>query len=123
MENLELYKIINSFKSPVKNINYDMINNITKIELENGNIFDLFGKHMELENLVEFPIKKCSFCNKESIEPLFTTNDKIYICKECSILSIKTYLDNGYEVNLEISDSFPDVSEQLINFEQNLNKK
>lgn len=105
----ELVDIIKSFKSGVKSLNYDMINNTTDIKLENGKSYQLIGKHMELQEHISINNNKCSFCGAQPHEPLFTIYDNVYICKECCILAITTYLKNGYEVDLNLSNSFPDL--------------
>ena len=91
----EIDKLVELFKSPVKNI---ITNNIgTYIEFDNGENIQLYGEQIPLQNELI-----CSFCKLSINKPLFTLDDSVYICKCCVELAMKTFIKNGINIDLEV---------------------
>ena len=109
MNNLELEKLVDLIKSPIKDIK-SIGDNLTEIEFENGQIIPLYGQAIEI-NYVEH---KCNFCGGSQLDKvLFTKDDITYICTDCSILAVETFLKNGVEIKLNLGDSFPELTELI----------
>jgi hypothetical protein len=90
--------MVELFKSPVKRI-YKQ-NDVNIIEFQNGITVPLYGAEIPLN----YDIPKCNFCGNPAIgdEPLYSPDDKTFICKDCAILAIETFANNGFEVNLKV---------------------
>ena len=74
-------------------------NNNTIIFFENGESLPLSGYPIELN------IPKCSFCQEYSFnDPLFTINDDIFICKNCTTLAVETFLKNNIDIQLKLQN-------------------
>jgi hypothetical protein len=113
MPDNEIEKLVELFNSPVKSIKYE--SNMTIVEFQNGQTVPLYGGTMpiQLQGTV------CTFCGLPK-DQVFTTNDKAYICKECLVLGIRTLLENGVNIDINISDLFPDAASQIKRFDQNI---
>lgn len=91
----------------MQNIN-DLIQN-EKLEkiVQNNDLLTLkFENNIELPLLnfnKEINIPSCSFCNKDSIDnTLFTINNNVFICIDCTQLALKTFIENGHNIDLKI---------------------
>jgi len=110
MNSPEVQKLIDMIKCPVKDLRYDEANAVTYIEFENGQIVPLYGKHIE----IEVDVHICNFCSATSIDKtLYTKDDVTFICADCTSLAMKTFLENGVTLNLDISALYPDLADQL----------
>lgn len=118
MDNIEEQELVKLFNSPVKDIRKE--NNVTVITFENGKEIPLYDGGYEIK--INAP--KCSFCNKQALKDtdyLFTINEDCYICVDCCALALETFLKNGADVKLNISDSFPNIAEQIKKMTDNIN--
>lgn len=118
MNEKDLNKISSLFKSEIKDIIKDKGSTI--IEFEDGQILPLYGESQELK----IRIPECNFCGSlgEKNEPLFTINGDSYICKNCVLLALETYISNGIVIDIKIDKDFPNVAEQLKQLAKNLQK-
>lgn len=105
----EIKKLV---QDEVKNIDYQ--GNMTIIEFENGQILPLYGGIAGIENTKQ-KLRLCSFCNNESVKdkPLIslTKNDEPLICVDCIKLAIQTCLENGIDIELDLTNV---MSQELI---------
>ena len=100
MKEKNLDDLLKLFKTPVKTINRE--DGSTIVEFESGEKVSLGGIPMETEQ--DIPV--CSFCGEPSVnEFLFTTNDSAFICRHCVLLSIKTFLQNGIDVDIPLTEA------------------
>lgn len=117
MNNEEIQKLSELIKSPIKDIKVNEANNFTEIIFENGQTIPLYGKPIE----INYEIAYCSFCNASSIEKYLFTKGKetTNICSDCATEAVQTFLNNGVEINLDISNVFPELSEKIKNMNEN----
>lgn len=117
MSNEEMRKLSELIKSPIKDIKVNEANNFTEIIFENGQTIPLYGKPIE----INYEVQHCIFCNASSIDKyLFTKGEeKINICSDCATEAVQTFLNNGIEINLDISNAFPELAEQVKNMNKN----
>jgi hypothetical protein len=116
MENNEIEELKKLIDSPIANITRN--DSSTIIEFENGVILPLYGGSFE----AELEIPTCFLCNQPGDnDPLFTIDDKKHICKKCTILALETFIKNGVQIDLNLGDAFPDISEQINKLNENLN--
>jgi thioredoxin-related protein len=87
-------KILSTFQSKVKCITENSIG--TNIEFENGENIQLTGEKVKLTQEII-----CSFCSTLK-KPLFTVDEFSYICKDCTSLALKTFIENGIPIDLEL---------------------
>lgn len=115
----EIMKMIELFHSPVKTIRQD--GTTTIVEFENGQTVPLYGGGLE----INYKPPTCSFCGKEGTDekPLFTIDDKSFICLECNILAMETFLKNGADINLNIGEAFPEAIEEIKKMVENFNQE
>lgn len=111
-------ELISLFDSQVKNISRE--NDTTIIEFENGQVIPIYGEQISINSSI--PV--CSFCNLpgDSESPLFTVNEENYICKDCTILSLETFLKNGIDIDFKLDGNFKEVEKQIKNFNENMHK-
>ena len=66
------------------------------IVLDDDEIVNVKGNPQE----INLNIDRCVMCGKIGVEgsPLFTFDHKTFICKHCSILAFKAYIENGYNM-------------------------
>ncbi|MFW6242952.1 MAG: ClpX C4-type zinc finger protein [bacterium] len=116
MEQEEINKLVKLVNSNIKNIKEEGNNRI--IEFENGQVLPIYGEQVELD----INIPTCNFCGNpgNNKEPLFSIDDKSFICKECVILALETYIEKGINIDINISDSFSEVKEQLQKLSNNI---
>ena len=101
----DLDSLVELFKNPVNTIKRE--DGSTVVEFESGEKVKLNGIPTEFNQKI--PV--CSFCGVPSVnEFLFTSNDEVYICKQCISLAIKTFLQNGIDVDIPITQG---MSEQI----------
>lgn len=113
----QLKYMVELFDSPVKEI-YKK-NGTTIIEFENGKCVPLYGEEITLN----YDTPKCSFCGSPSIgkEPLYSPDDKVFICKECAVLAVETFANNGFQINIKVKnfknivDGFQKMNEKATN--------
>lgn len=106
-------------KQPIKNIKQE--GQMTVIEFENGKTLPLFGGSAGLEGLKNL-IHECSFCGNVGTkdDPVVSLNgkDNPLICSNCTSLALKTFIQNGIEIELDITDSIePELVDKM--FDQN----
>ncbi|MNJ90007.1 hypothetical protein D3C87_75980 [compost metagenome] len=100
-------------KQPIKEIREE--GQVTILEFENGQYLPLYGGQAGMKGLQQ-KVHNCSFCGspgtKESpVVSLNKENDPV-ICSSCATTAIKLFVNNGIEIELDITDM---VSEDLIN--------
>jgi hypothetical protein len=81
-------------------LNIDDINFNKEILLKNND--EIINMKTFSEN-IPINIPCCIFCGSGSYDdknPLFTTNNKNFICKNCTKLALITFLKNGEEFNI-----------------------
>lgn len=120
----KLKEIKELFKQEVKNITYE--GQMTIIEFENGEILPLYGGVAGIEHTNQ-KILLCSFCQKESTKekPLVSLNEENepLICPDCATSIIKIFVENGIEIELDISNMVSeDLIEKIINQNEDLSK-
>lgn len=84
----------------------DILKNTKDIKVNVNGEMDIVLNDNEVVNIqgtpqeIDFNIDRCVMCGKIGIEnsPLFTFDHKTFICKHCSILAFKAYIENGYEM-------------------------
>lgn len=100
-------------QKPVKNISHEGLNTI--IEFEDGDIIPLYGGGGIPIEGIKNPVFYCSFCGVEGTKdfPVVQLNDKSKscICSKCSINAIETFVENGIEIELDLTNL---VSNELI---------
>ena len=85
-------------------------NGITYITFKDGRVLTLVGNITEMK---DFQIEKCNFCEKTRLETfLFETNNS-YICKDCAILALETFAQNGLTIDLNLNKLAPDMIDKL----------
>ena len=108
----KLEEIQNLIKKDVKNITYEGM--MTIIEFEDGQILPLYGGVAGIEGLAA-TVRSCSFCGKEASNerPVVSLNenDEPLICPDCVAHAVKTLIQNGIEVNIDLTDM---VSQDII---------
>jgi hypothetical protein len=84
----------------VKNISVN--NGNTEINFENGETLKLDGQPFDLPKEVNIPT--CDFCGHPADKgsPLFSVDNKNFICKDCVLLAYKTYVSNGISMPIDI---------------------
>jgi hypothetical protein len=93
----ELKELAELIKSPVKNIK--RLGDKTIIEFANGFELPLEGKFIE----INYKVPTCNFCGLPALDdPLYSPDDKNYICKHCATLAVETFLKNNVEIGLKI---------------------
>lgn len=107
-------------KQPIKEIREE--GPVTILEFENGQFLPLYGGAAGMEGM-KVQVHNCSFCGspgtKESpVVSLNKENDPV-ICSSCATMAIKLFINNGVEIELDITDI---VSEDVINKLVNLDK-
>ncbi|MFW6008585.1 MAG: hypothetical protein ACOCP8_04890 [archaeon] len=106
-------KLVELFKSEIEDIIES--NDSTLIKFKNGQVVPLYGEQAELK------IPTCIFCNDPGTDaPLFTINDKHFICKNCVLMALETYLENGVTIDINMGEKFPGVVEQLKKLSDNI---
>lgn len=120
----KLEEIKELIKQDVKDIQYH--GQMTTIEFENGQLLPLYGGVAGIEQTTQ-KIPECSFCGNESKEgkPLVSLNDKNdpLICPDCAIETLKTFIENGIEIELDLSSfASEELIEEILNNEENLSK-
>ncbi|MNM69998.1 hypothetical protein D3C81_816160 [compost metagenome] len=94
-------------KKKIKSINKQ--GSATIIEFENGEIIPLFGGQGDLNELTIEPT--CSFCGiqQSNNNPLMGPPNKTepLICAQCATKAVETFVQNGIEIELDVS-IFPD---------------
>lgn len=120
----KLKEIKELIKQDVKDIQYQ--GQMTTIEFEDGQLLPLYGGVSGIEQTTQ-KILECSFCGNESKEgkPLVSLNDKNdpLICPDCSIEIIKTFIENGIEIELDLTNfASEELIEKILNNEKNLSK-
>ena len=85
---------LNERLEKAKNININEEG--TNIELDDFASIQLQGRPMD----IELNIQRCDFCGHVGTadKPLFTTDDKHYICKPCLIFGFRTMLLNDIKM-------------------------
>jgi len=90
-------KEIDEFNQLLKNVKKIHTNsNGSEIELSNGEKISLKGKPSE----IEMNINRCVYCGKigDKESPLYTMDNETFLCKHCTILAFKTYIDNDFDM-------------------------
>jgi hypothetical protein len=87
-------------KQKVKKI--EVNNGNTEIFFENNTTLKLNGQPFDLPEDVNVPT--CIFCGHPSgiDAPLFSVDNKNFICKDCVSLAYKTYVSNGIPMPIDI---------------------
>ncbi|AEO93926.1 gp683 [Bacillus phage G] len=97
----ELQKLVNQ---EIKNITYE--GQMTIVEFVDGQILPLYGGVAGISEPLK-AIRYCSFCGNEGTKekPVVSLNSKDdpLICPDCAINAIQTLIENGIEVELDIS--------------------
>lgn len=105
----EIQKLV---EGNVKNITYE--GNMTIIEFDDGRILPLYGGVAGIEG-TKMRIYTCSFCGQEGKKekPVVSLNDKNdpLICPDCATTVIQLFIENGVEIELDLSNV---VSKELI---------
>ena len=95
-ENIESEEVKRWNESLSNAVKIDTIVNGSEIELSNGEKIAVSGTPFE----IDIDINRCVYCGKigEEDKPLYTMDNKTYLCKHCTILAFKTYIDHDYEM-------------------------
>lgn len=109
----QIKKLVNN--QNVKNITYE--GQMTIIEFENGEILPLYGGVAAVDTKQK--ISSCSFCGKTGTveKPVVSLNenDDPLICSSCAVQAIKTLVESGIEVELDITNLVsPKTIEKLL---------
>jgi hypothetical protein len=110
----EIDKMVDLFNSPVKNIYRE--NNSTIVEFQNGKTIPLYGQSFEIET--NGP--KCNFCKEPSNGLIFTVDDENYICLQCTLIALEVFVQNGADIQINLTDNFPGLAKQIKKLSNNL---